>query len=78
MEQERGMSLAQLAAAGRLVVVECGACPNRRLLKPVTLGLPLATPISLAGALLKCSKCGSKRVLTFPETARDARQSRLR
>ena len=62
---------------GRLVVVECGACPNRRLLKPVALGLPLATAVSVAGALLKCSKCGSKRVLTFPESTRDARQGRL-
>jgi hypothetical protein len=78
MEQERGISLAQLAAAGRFVVVECGACPNRRLMKPVALGLPLATAVSVAGTLLKCSKCGSKRVLTFPESARDARHSRLR
>jgi DNA-directed RNA polymerase subunit RPC12/RpoP len=78
MERERGISLAQLAAFGRLVVVECAACPNRRLLKPIALGLPLATAVSVAGALLKCSECGSKRVLTFPESARDARRCRVR
>ena len=34
------ITLAQLATAGRLVVVQCGACPHRTVLKPIDLGVP--------------------------------------
>ena len=65
-----GITLAQLAASGRHVFVQCGRCPNRRLAKP--------SEVSDAGALLKCGDCGSTEVLTYPESNRDARKGRIR
>ena len=73
-----GITLAELARSGRRVVVQCGACPNRRLMGPTELGAPLATAVAVAGTLLKCSECGSKRVLTYPESNRDVRKGRMR
>ena len=73
-----GITLAQLATAGRHVVVQCGDCPHRSVLKPSTLGVPLETVVPLAGANLICSACGSTNVLTYPESNRDARMGRVR
>ena len=39
---------------------------------PTKLELPLSLLVSAAGAVLTCSACGSKRVLTYPQSARDA------
>ena len=72
MFENTGITLAQLAGAGRHVVVQCSDCPHRNLMKPTALGVPLATAVTLAGANLICSACGSKRVLTYPESNRDA------
>ena len=66
------ITLANLAKGGRRVVVQCGACSNRRLLKPVEFDIPMDTEVSVAGAVLKCGDCGSKSVLTYPEGNRDA------
>jgi hypothetical protein len=73
-----GITLAQLTASGRHVIVQCGRCPNRRLARPSDLDLPMETAVSVAGAILKCGDCGSKRVLTYPESDRDARKGRMR
>lgn len=73
-----GITLAQLAASGRHVVVQCGRCPNRRLDRPSDLDLPMDIAVNEAGALLKCCECGSEDVLTYPESNRDARKGRLR
>ena len=70
--------LAQLSSSGRHVAVQCGACPHRAVLKPTALGVPLATTVALAGGNLICSGCGSKNVLTYPESNRDARKGRVR
>ena len=78
MDEGTGITLAQLASSGRHVVVQCAECPNRRLMKPVELGVPLSTAVSTAGAVMKCGDCGSKRVLTYPESNRDARKGRVR
>ena len=75
---DTGITLAELATSGRHVVVQCSECPHRNVLKPSALGVPLATAVTLAGANLKCSACGSKRVLTYPESNRDARKGRVR
>ena len=72
------ITLAQLASSGRHVVVQCGACPHRAVLKPTAFGVPLATVVPHAGANLICSECGSKNVLTYPESNRDARKGRIR
>ena len=74
----RGITLAELAKSGRHVVVQCCGCSNRKLLKPAEFGVPMETEVSIAGAVLKCSDCGSKRVLTYPESNRDARKGRVR
>ena len=71
-----GITLAQLG--GRLVIVQCADCSNRRHCRPSDLGLPMDTPVSLAGALLKCCDCGSTRILSYPESNRDARKGRER
>jgi ribosomal protein S27E len=73
-----GITLAQLASSGRHVVVQCGSCPHRTLLPPAALGVPMVTAVTLAGAKLKCSACGSKQVLTYPESSRDVRKGRTR
>ena len=73
-----GITLAELAASGRHIVVQCGACPNRRLSLPIDLDLPMDTPVNMVGALLKCSECGSRDVLAYPESNRDARNGRSR
>ena len=73
-----GITLAQLAASGRHVVVQCGRCPNRKLARPSDLDLPMETAVSDAGALLKCCDCDSTEVLTYPESNRDARKGRVR
>ena len=70
IDEDAGITLAQLASSGRHVVVQCAECPNRRLIKATELGVPLTTAVSLAGALMKCGECGSKRVLTYPESNR--------
>jgi hypothetical protein len=72
------VTLAQLAASGRHVVVQCGHCPNRRLSRTSDLDLPMDTPVNLVGALLKCCECGSTEVLVYPESNRDARKGRVR
>jgi hypothetical protein len=73
-----GITLAELAASGRHVVVQCGHCPNRRLSRATDLDLPMDTPVNLVGALLKCCECGSTHVLAYPESNRDARRGRER
>ncbi len=73
-----GITLAELAASGRHVVVQCGQCPNRRLARTTDLDLPMDTPVSLVGALLQCCECGSTEVLVYPESNRDARRGRTR
>ena len=73
-----GMTLAQLAASGRHVVVQCGRCPNRRLSRASDLDLQMDTSVNLVGALLKCCECGSTDVLVYPESNRDARSGRVR
>ena len=75
---DTGITLAELATSGRRVVVQCGACPHRAVKKPAALGVPLATTVPRAGANLICSACGSKSVLTYPESNRDARKGRVR
>jgi len=72
------ITLAQLAASGRRVVIQCGRCPTRRLARPSDLDLPMRTGVSEAGGMLKCNDCGSNHVLTFPESNRDARKGRIR
>ena len=76
--QTIGITLGQLATAGRGVIIQCGACPNQRFAKPTELGLPLSLPVSAAGSKLKCSSCGSKQVLAYPQSDRDARKGRMR
>src|SRR6185312_10735170 len=63
-----GITLAELAASGRHIVVQCGECANRRLSRPIDLDLPMDTPVNLVGALLKCCECGSRELLA-PESA---------
>jgi hypothetical protein len=73
-----GITLVQLGASGRLVIVQCSDCANRRHCRPSDLDLPMDTSVSNAGALLKCCDCGSTRVLSYPESNRDARKGRER
>jgi hypothetical protein len=73
-----GITLAELAASGRHIVVQCGQCANRRLSRCGDLELSLDTPVNMVGALLKCCECGSKEVLAYPESNRDARKGRVR
>ena len=73
-----GITLAQLGASGRLVIVQCSECSNRRHCRPSDLDLPMGTAVSAAGTMLKCCDCGSKSVLTYPESNRDARKGRER
>jgi hypothetical protein len=51
---------------------------NLRLARQSDLDLPMDTAVSEAGALLKCSDCGSTDVLTYPESNRDTRKGRVR
>ena len=77
MQTHTGITLAQLATSRRGVIIQCSACPNQRFAKPTELGLPLSLLVS-AGSMLKCSSCGSKQVLTYPQSDRDARKGRMR
>ena len=74
----RGITLAELAPFGRHIVVQCGRCPNRRLCRITDLDLPMDTEGNLVGTLLKCCECGSREVLVYPESNRDARRGRVR
>ena len=78
MQQPTDITLAQLATAGRGIILQCGACLNQRFAKPTKLGLPLSLPVNAAGSMLKCSACGSKQVLAYPQSDRDARKGRMR
>ena len=51
----------------------CAACPIAGL-SPPTMGLAPDMSVTNAIVVLKCGNCGSKRVLTYPESARDARK----
>ena len=73
-----GITLAQLAASGRHVVVQCAHCQNRALSRTSELDVPLDLPVNQVGALLKCGDCGSRDVLVYPESNRDARKGRVR
>ena len=64
--------LAELAASGRHIVVQCGQCPNRRLARPSDLDLAMDIGVSDAGALLRRCECGSREVLTGEAGALDA------
>ena len=73
-----GITLAQLAASGRHVVVQCAHCQNRGLSRTSELDLPMDLPVNQVGALLNCSDCGLVEVLVYPESNRDARRGRVR
>lgn len=73
-----GITLAQLAASGRHIVVQCAHCQNRGLSRTSELNLPMDLPVNQVGALLKCGDCGSVEVLVYPESNRDARRGRVR
>lgn len=76
----RGATLAEIAASGRRLVVQCGRCPNRRLCRPSDLDLPMEMQVSAVAEqrMLKCGDCGSTEVLVYPESNRDARKVRIR
>ena len=76
VQKAAGITLAQLSASGRLVIVQCADCSNRRHCRPSDLDLPMDASVRDAGAMLKCCDCGSKHVLTYPESNRDARKGR--
>ena len=44
-----GITLGQLGASGRLVIVQCAICANRRHCRPMDLDLPMETTVSEAG-----------------------------
>lgn len=71
-----GITIIQITASGRRVVVQC--LPNRKLVAADGLGLPPDMLVTEAAAVLKCGDCGSKDVLTYPESNRDARKGRER
>ena len=55
---------------GHLIVVSCNRCPNRRSLRGDELNLPGDTLVDDVCRFLKCSKCGSRDVLTPDPAAR--------
>ena len=77
VDEGTGITLAQLASSGQRFVVQCGACPNRKLLMPTEFGVPLDTAVSLAGAVIKCGDCGSM-CPHVPESNRDVQKGRVR
>ena len=46
-EAKGRITLAQLAASGRHVVVQCGRCPNRRLSTTTDLDLAMDMPVNV-------------------------------
>ena len=47
-------SIRRVSAWPRYSSSSCDACANRTLMKPTEFGVPLATAVSLAGAVMKC------------------------
>jgi hypothetical protein len=73
-----GITLAQLRASGRLVIVQCTECANRRYCRPSDLDLPMDTLVCSAGALLNWCDCGSTSVPAYPDSNLDAHKVRER
>ena len=48
-----GITLAEVAASGRHIVVQCGRCANRRLSRCGDLDLPMDTPVNMGKPTLK-------------------------
>lgn len=69
---EGPMTIAKLG--GRLIVVSCNKCPHRASLRGNALNLPSETRVDEIWRFLKCSKCGSRDVLAYPQTLRSMRQ----
>ena len=68
-----GITLAQLAASGRLVVVQCAHCQNRTLSRTSELDLPMELPVNQVGALLKCGGCASYLPIVFSDCSMSGR-----
>ena len=63
---------------GRLVLATCNRCGHRGSFRGDQLGLPSDTKIDDVWNHLKCSKCGSRKVIAYAQTLRAMRQGRER
>lgn len=77
-DQPKGMTIAELAASGRRLVLQCPDCDHRRLVDPAKINVAPETPVSDIGKRGRCGACSRLGVLSYPESTRNARQGRER
>ena len=62
------VTLAMLAVDGKKLWLYCNDCHYNVEVEPLSLGLPPDTPVPTLGRRhMKCSKCGSKDITSWPE-----------
>lgn len=77
-DDNKGITVGELIPTGRRVVMQCNDCKNKRLIDPATLKVKPETLVTDLGKLARCTACGGKGALSYPESARDVRQGRER
>jgi hypothetical protein len=60
------VTLGDLAHANKLLWVYCRECGRERV-HPLSLSLPVKTPVPSVGKRMVCSACGSRKVDAKPE-----------
>ena len=69
-----GITIGALAASGRHLIAECVDCGHSRKIPADRIALNRETSVADAGKHMRCSECGGKKILTRPESMRDARK----
>lgn len=67
MQTSRPVTLGALIADSKLLWCYCRACGRERDIDPASVPLPPDFPVPEIGGRMKCSACGSRRVVTAPE-----------
>ena len=69
-----GITIGTLAASGRHLIAECVDCGHSRMIPADRITLSADTAVAQAGKHMRCTACRGKKILTRPESVRDARR----
>ena len=61
------VTLGDLVLLDKLLWVYCCDCGHERDVDPLSIGLPVETPVPSVGKRMKCSACGSRKIDAKPE-----------
>ena len=74
MSEAAGITIGALAASGRHLIAECVDCGHSRKIPADRITLSPDTLVANAGKHMRCTGCRGIKILTRPESVRDARK----